>query len=142
MYQDILLAIDLNDEASKNKPVKTAVKMATAFGSRLHIMTVVPEFGFAMVSGFFPEGYEKKVLEAADEALHAFVKEEIPDGIEVQHIVAHGGIYEEVMRTSKDIACDLIIMGAHRPTAKDFLLGPNAARVVRFSDKAVLVVRN
>lgn len=142
MYKDILLTVDLNDEASKGKPVETAIEMAQAFGSKLHIMTVVPEFGFPMVSGFFPDDYEAKAMAATDGALHEFVKKTIPEGIDVQHIVAHGGIYEEVMRVSQDVSCDLIIMGAHRPKTTDFLLGPNAARVVRFSDKAVLVVRN
>ena len=32
-------------------------------------------------------------------------------------------------------------MSANRPELKDYLLGPNAARVVRHSDVSVLVVR-
>lgn len=33
-------------------------------------------------------------------------------------------------------------MAAHRPALKDYLLGPNAARVVRHSNCSVLVVRD
>ena len=36
---------------------------------------------------------------------------------------------------------DLIVMASHRPELKDFLLGPNAARVVRHANCSVLVVR-
>ncbi|MEP3300223.1 MAG: universal stress protein, partial [Pseudoruegeria sp.] len=36
---------------------------------------------------------------------------------------------------------DLIVIGAHRPDFKDYLLGPNAARVVRHSECSVYVVR-
>ena len=36
---------------------------------------------------------------------------------------------------------DLIVIGAHKPDFKDYLLGPNAARVVRHSHCSVHVVR-
>ena len=35
----------------------------------------------------------------------------------------------------------LIVIGAHRPDLKDYLLGPHAARVVRHAECSVLVVR-
>ena len=37
---------------------------------------------------------------------------------------------------------DLIVIGAHKAQISDFLLGPNAARVVRHSKASVLVVRD
>jgi nucleotide-binding universal stress UspA family protein len=43
MYKNILLAIDLNDEASCRKPLLSAVELARTFGARLHILTVVRE---------------------------------------------------------------------------------------------------
>jgi nucleotide-binding universal stress UspA family protein len=36
---------------------------------------------------------------------------------------------------------DLIVVGSHRPAMKDYLLGTNAARVVRHAHCSVLVVR-
>ena len=36
---------------------------------------------------------------------------------------------------------DLIVMASHRPELKDYLIGPNAARVVRHADCSVQVVR-
>jgi nucleotide-binding universal stress UspA family protein len=36
----------------------------------------------------------------------------------------------------------MIVMASHRPELKDYLLGPNAARVVRHAECSVLVVRN
>ncbi len=38
-------------------------------------------------------------------------------------------------------AADLIVLGASRPRAGKFLMGPNASRVVRDADCSVLVVR-
>jgi nucleotide-binding universal stress UspA family protein len=51
-------------------------------------------------------------------------------------------VYEEILATARDLKADLIVMASHRPELKDYLLGPNAARVVRHSDVSVLVVRN
>ena len=59
----------------------------------------------------------------------------------MQHIVTAGNVYESIINVGKKIHADLIVMSAHRPELKDYLLGPNAARVVRHSDRSVLVVR-
>ena len=40
MYKNILLAIDLNDEASCRKPLLSAVELTRTFGGRLHVLTV------------------------------------------------------------------------------------------------------
>jgi nucleotide-binding universal stress UspA family protein len=119
-----------------------AVELAKAFGTRLHIMTVVPPFGFAMVGQHFPEDYESQVMAEAKQRLHDFTAAHLPDGLTVQHIVGHGRIYDEILRMADEAACDLILMASHRPELKDYLLGPNAARVVRHAKQSVLVVRD
>lgn len=142
MYKDILVPIDLDDESSWKAALGHAVELAKAFGARLHLLTVVPDFGMAMVAQYFPKDYEHKVLEEARENLHAFTKDHIPDGVQVQHVVGHGRVYDEILRVAEDIKCDLILMASHRPELRDYLLGPNAARVVRHSKRSVLVVRD
>ena len=141
MYNDILLPIDLGNESSWKKALPAAIEYCTAFGARLHVMTVVPEYGSPMVAQFFPEGHEAKMRETAGVALHKFVGDSIPDSIRVQHIVGEGTIYKTIIETADQIGADLIIMGSHRPELQDYLLGPNAARVLRHSAKSVLVVR-
>ena len=66
MYQDILVSIDLNDEASWRKALPVAVAHCRAFGSRLHVVTVIPNFGLGLVAQFFPPDYEERVLDQAD----------------------------------------------------------------------------
>lgn len=142
MYKDILLAVDLAHEDSWKKALPVTVEYARAFGSTLHVMTVLPDFGMSIVGNFFPAGYERKALEEARQRLHAFTQAHVPDGIPVQHIVGHGSAYEEILRVAEELAPDLIVMGSHRPEMKDYLLGPNAARVVRHANCSVLVVRD
>lgn len=142
MYSDILLAVDLADPATQEKAVATAVACARSFGARLHVITVVPDFGLSIVGGFFPKDFERNALDEANKALHVFVAERVPKEIETQHIVGHGNIYREILHYAGKTGCTLIVMASHRPELEDYLLGPNAARVVRHADCSVLVVRD
>jgi len=139
MYKDILLAVDLSDENSWSKALPTAVEYCKAFGSRLHVITVVPEFG--MVRQYFPNDYGQKLKDSVSKELHAFTKRHVPEDCPVQHIVAHGTIYEEILKAAGTVGADLIVVSSHRPELEDFLLGTNAARVVRHAKTSVLVVR-
>ena len=141
MYTDILLPVDLGNESSWAKALPTAIEYCEAFDSNLHVMTVMPDFRSPMVAQFFPDDHEDKLMDNAREVLHKFVADRVPKEIRVQHIVADGTIYKAIIETADDIGADLIIMGSHRPELQDYLLGPNAARVVRHSQKSVLVVR-
>lgn len=142
MYKDILLPVDLNHESSWKKALPTALEYCKAFGANLHVMTVVPDFGLPIVAGYFPKDFESKAREGANKQLHAFVADRVPSDIKVQHIVAEGTVYGEILRVAKDVGADLILMASHRPELQDYLLGPNAARVVRHANISVLVVRD
>ena len=142
MFKHILLAVDLEHDKTWAKALSVSIEYAQAFGSTLHVMTVVPDFGMSIVSTFFPKDHEKKVLEHAVEKLHAWAAANVPEAIPIQHIVGQGTPYEEILRVAGENPIDLIVMGSHRPTMEDFLLGPNAARVVRHANCSVLVVRD
>jgi nucleotide-binding universal stress UspA family protein len=141
MFRDILLPVDLGDAGAQEKAVSAAVELVRCFGGRLHVMTIVPSFGEGFVSSFFPADYQEKAMAAANERLHAFVRERISDGIPVQHVVACGTIYEEILDFARQHSVDLIVMASHRPELSDYLLGPNAARVTRHAACSVMVVR-
>lgn len=142
MYNTILLPVDLNEESSWKKALPTALELCRAHGAKLHVMTVVPDFGMAIVGSFFPEGYERKALSDVDAALKKFVAAHVPGDQDTVHDVHHGTVYEEILNAAKRIDADLIVMAAHRPGQSDYLLGPNAARVVRHASCSVLVVRD
>ena len=63
------------------------------------------------------------------------------DGAKKNLMIAQGTIYEEIIRAGDEISADLVIVAAHRPSLQDYLLGPNATRVVRHFKRSVLVVR-
>ena len=142
MYHDILLTVDLNDEASWAKALPAAVEEAKASGATLHVVSILPDFGMPVVGGFFPDDFEEKALAEVSEKLVAFCGENVPSEIEVKNIVRHGNVYKEILEIAGETGCDLIVIGAHRLELSDYLLGPNAARVVRHANCSVLVVRD
>jgi nucleotide-binding universal stress UspA family protein len=95
-----------------------------------------------MVGQYFPAGYEDTVLKAANENLHALVRDKIPDDIQVQHIVADGNIYHEIIRVASEVDADLIVMHSHHPSLADYLIGPNAEKVARHADCSVMIIRD
>jgi len=141
MYRNILLPVDLSETLSRRKALATALALREAFGATLHVMTVVPEFGLPMVGQFFPPDYEAKMHEQVADQLEEYVAQQVPQGVAAQRIVAAGKIYQQILRVAKETQADLIVMGSHRPELSDYLLGPNAARVVRHADCSVMVVR-
>ncbi len=142
MFNRILLPIDLNHDSSSQKALPTAIELAKTSGASLHVLTVLPDFGMSIISQYFPEGYEKQVAEKALEELRDFAKKHVPDDIDVQHIVGEGTVYQIILKIAEEIDADLIVMDSRRPELQDYLLGPNAARVVRHADCSVLIVHN
>ncbi len=140
-YKNILLPIDLGHESSWQWALPSAVDIARMHGGMLHVLTVIPSFGMPVVGSFFPKDFEDRARKEAEKALAEFIREHVPDDIEVDGYVAVGTIYDEIIHAADRIGCDLIVLASHRPEMKDYLLGTNAARVVRHARQSVLVVR-
>jgi len=141
MIKSILLSVDLNHPSSWSKALPQAVALAKADGAEIHILTVIPDYGMAMVADQFPTGFADKATDVSTEALKALVAEHIPAGIKTSTHVMHGSIYKSIIKVANSAGCDLIVMASHRSEMKDYLLGPNAARVVRHAKQSVFVVR-
>ena len=142
MYKNILLTVDLTEESSWKKALPTAVEYCQCAGATLHVLSVLPDLGMGMVAQYFPKDFEKEAVDQARKDLERLCAEAIPEGVEFKPIVAQGTIYEQIISVAESIKADLIVMASHRPKLEDYLLGPNAARVVRHADSSVLVVRD
>ncbi|MEL7300725.1 MAG: universal stress protein [Pseudomonadota bacterium] len=140
MFKTVLLPIDLEDASSWTKALPAARSLCEP-GGVLHVMTVLPDFGMAMVGTFFKEGFEERALHDIGEKLSEWVRKHVPEEIEVHPHVLHGRVYEEIMNAADKLDVDAIVVASHRPGLTDYLLGPNAARVVRHAKQSVFVVR-
>ncbi len=144
MYKTILVPIDLDQESSWRQAFPVARAMIGAFGGHLHVLTVLPVLQTGLVGSYFPPDFEDKARAAAEQRLEEIVAAELanlPGKGGIGCHVALGSIDREILDAARNVSADLIVMASHRPELKDYLIGPNAARVVRHAPISVLVVR-
>ncbi|MBZ9559848.1 MULTISPECIES: universal stress protein [unclassified Modicisalibacter] len=142
MYQKIVLPVDMNEPASWERALPTALALCRTFGASLHVVTVLPDYHMPLVGSFFPKDFSDKARRALSEAQHRFVAEHVPDDVSTQCIVAEGSPYEGIVESARSIGADLIVMASHnRRKLADLLIGPNAEHVVHHAGISVMVVR-
>jgi nucleotide-binding universal stress UspA family protein len=141
MYENILLAVDREDEPGWRLALDAALAQRQAFGGRLHVLTVVHPIGVGDVADFLPMDFEQRMLDGAAAWLRDVLARHLPAETEPRLIVGHGKVYAEILRVAREVRADLIVLSAHRPEFPEYLLGTNAARVLRHSECSVLVVR-
>ena len=141
MYNKLLIAIDLSDLKSAKYVVDTCLKMTGHDPNTVYrVVTIIEPVDDSFISAFLPKNFDKSVVEEANKALHEFTKSAFPEGAKVQHIVAHGTIYEEINRIAQEKSVDLIVMlASSKPEAKG--LSSNTVKVARNTDKPVLILR-
>lgn len=143
MTNSVLCAIDISHPGEDVIVLKKAAQLAAMEEAQLDVITVVPDYGTSLVGGFFNEDHHDQMMAEAKKQLNAQVVGALGEAANanVRHIIAFGKTYEEVLNTAKKAGSTLIVVGAHKPDFADYLLGPNAARVVRHSKCSVYVVR-
>ena len=146
-----LAAIDLADEESQENILKTVVEMAAGVENvRIFLMTVIPGVPAGLdvryaIRGEMQGSADYPLQKWKDEAakrLGEIAANHVPKEMRAGVVVRNGTIYREIVEAAKDLDIKQIVMGAHRPSLADFLLGPNSDRVARHAGCTVTVVRN
>jgi nucleotide-binding universal stress UspA family protein len=140
----VLCALDISEPEHEAPVLRRAAQIAELDNARLDVMTVVPGMGASVVSNYLGPDFHEKAVAEARKSLEAMVIDVLgaEANAKARHVVATGTVYEEVLHAAKTDGADLIVIGSHRPQLRDYLLGPNASRVVRHSDCSVFVVRD
>ena len=141
MFKNLLLAVDVMSPEGAAKSAAAAVSFARANHATLHLLNVVPDTGMAIVGASLPPGQMEKALEAARAELHKWADETISSDVDRQIHIKEGTVYDQIIRTANEIDVDAIIVGANSPEFRDYLIGPNAARVARHATQSVFVIR-
>ena len=143
MSRSVLCAVDISNQGKDDAVLKEAKRLADMDSAQLDVVTVIPDFGKSLVAGFFDKSHHDKAIAEAKHALKDQIIESLGADADakVRHVVATGSAYEEILRVAAETDAALIVIGAHKPDFADYLLGPNAARVVRHSSCSVHVVR-
>jgi len=143
MTGPVLCAVDVSNPHRDDNVLRAAARMATLDAAQLDVITVVPDYGMSVVGSFFDAQHHDKAVEESRQRLHDLVTEVLGKEANenVRHVVVTGNTYDEILRVAEADGAALIVIGAHQPDLRDYLLGPNAARVVRHAKCSVLVVR-
>ena len=150
MSLKILVPVDLEHQSSWKKALPTAVDQARVLGGQVWVMTVVPHIVGGLDWRYAIRGEEhgslkfdiKDLTKQAEERLAELAGEHMSDDQLGGVIAKHGTVYEQVVEAAEELEADLIVMAAHRPSLKDYLLGPNTARVARHANCSVQIVRD
>lgn len=141
MTGTVLAAIDLTHADDETRVLQRARQLADLDGARLAVVTVLPDYHMSFVGSFFPEDHTHVMVEETRAALHKFITETVGHDEETKHVVRVGTVYDGVLETAEDLKATLIVMGAHKPGIKDYVIGPNAARVARHARCSVYIER-
>ncbi|MCB1357949.1 MAG: universal stress protein [Maritimibacter sp.] len=138
MFKTALVSVDVAQPGETRKLLAAAKALTAAWECDFHVITVVPDFGRTVVGDILDKRFEDRSHDAAEIELRNAV---FAAGIDARTHVASGKVYDRVIQMADTIGAELILIGAHSPELKDYLLGSNAARIVRHSPKSVLVLR-
>ena len=140
-FKNIIIPVDLADKQSITAVLPIAANFAATFNSKLHFVYIIPDYGMKMIEDYLPKNWVKDQKGKYDVQIKNLVTPYIQDNIKVDFHVGRGGVYDEIINYSNQVDADLIILSAVRPQLKDYMLGPNASKIVRHANVSVLVVR-
>ena len=146
-----LAPIDLEDENLSSGVIEKTVQMATGVkDAKIYLMTVIPGIVPGIDQRYAVRGEMKgsadyplqEWKDSAAKQLKEIASKQIPKDMQGGVVVENGTVYREIVEAARDLDIQHIVMGAHRPSLADFLLGPNSARVARHAGCSVTVVRD
>ncbi|MEO9569660.1 MAG: universal stress protein [Polaribacter sp.] len=82
-------------------------------------------------------------LKLAEQRFKDFLVKDYLEGIKIVPIIKHYKVFSEVNAIAKEVDADLIVMGSHGASGlKEFFVGSNTEKVVRYAELPVLVIKN
>lgn len=143
MTNSILCAVDISHGHEDHDVLQRAAQIAALDNAQLDIVAVLPDYGMSVVGSFFSQDHHDQMVKDAKGQLNDLVSAVLGEEVnqKVRHVITTGRVYDEILRIATKTDASLIVVGAHKADFKDYLLGPNAARIVRHAKCSVYVVR-
>jgi nucleotide-binding universal stress UspA family protein len=141
MFKTILVPVDLGEVEAAQPAIDKAVELATgAEGSirLIYVRAIVP----VTYMDFMPPAFDEEQQGESEKKLAEIAASVSLPAERVSAVVRLGSVYNEVLDEAEKTGADLVVIGSHRPTMATYLLGSNAATIVRHAKCSVLVVRD
>ena len=144
MYNSILVPIDISEDSLTHMVIPFVQAHTALNTAKVHFLTVIPSLPYYSSLGLaysveIPKlkEFQHVALAKLDEIVKQF---KIPPDKIQTHAVT-GSPKDQILKLADTIDADLIIIASHKPDISTYLLGSNAAAVVRHAKCPVLVVR-
>ena len=140
MFKTILVPVDILDVDTARPALARATALAEVSGGTVrlvHVRSLVPLTYMEFVPSTLDEEQQR---DAEDRLAKLAATVELP-AERVSSVVRLGSVYAEVLDEAERTGADLVVVGSHRPSMATYLLGSNAATIVRHATCSVLVVR-
>lgn len=141
MFKKILVPVDPNEIEFATPAITAAAGLADQSGGEVLLVGVLPVMN-GYVTEFLPADFEAGFEKETQDRVSAVAVENglKPDRFKIK--LRTGSVYHEVIDEAKESAVDLIVVTSHRPQMSTYLLGSNAAKIVRHATCSVLVLRD
>jgi nucleotide-binding universal stress UspA family protein len=138
VFKTFLVPADIAHLETAGPVIERAVTMAIASRGSVRLLYVHPILPFTYIE--FAPIVDAGQREAEQELSSLAATLALP-AERVSSTVRSGSVHTEVLDEAEKFGADLIVVGSHRPSMATYLLGSNAASMVRHSRCSVLVVR-
>ena len=145
MYKTILVPIDVTEDALTDLVIPHVEAIQKLNNANVHFLAVTApisnylRYGGTILPGDFPDD-EKQAKIILNELKEKVKRFSLPaDKIHVTSSV--GSVKDEILAIAEEINADIILIGSRHPSMSTYLLGSNAASVVRYAKTSVLVIR-
>ncbi len=140
MFHSILVPVDLSELEVVRPALDKALALAGMTGASLHVVYVRSILPVTFME-YVPPSFDEEQQGDAEKKLEELVASLPIARDKVTAAVRMGSVYNEVLAEAEKTKTDLIVVGSHRPAMSTYLLGSNAATIVRHAPCSVLVVR-
>ncbi len=141
MFKKILVPVDPNELEFAKPAIAAAANLVAQSGGDVMLIGVLPVMN-GYVSEYLPADFEAGFEKDTETRIRALG---IAGGIDPAKLTIRlrtGSVYHEVIDEAKESGCDAIVVTSHRPQMSTYLLGSNAAKIVRHATCSVLVLRS
>lgn len=136
MYSKIVVPVELGQLEKGEKILRKAMALRDD-GGQIVLVNIAEEIpGYLTIE--LPSEFNERNLKEAQERLDAL---NTACGAGARVLVRTGSPAREIIAVAEDVSADLIIIGSHRPSFSNYLIGSTADRVVRHATCSVLVDR-
>lgn len=138
MYETILVGTDGSDDA--NYAVTRAIETAVSHDADLHAVTVVNTRRYGEPALSSKEAILNELESRGNDQLQRVREQAEAEDIDIKTMCTHGDPCDRLLEYAEEVDADLVVLGSKGRTHTSSKIGSTANRVIRESDREVLLV--